>query len=337
MYLQGDIATVSSYLVGSLSRRPLREIPWRSAIEASPYGPAAITGVHTPAEGATELALMIHGLGGSAASHYLPTAARAFHEHGISVLRIAQRGAARDGEDLHHAGLWEDLAHVLSDPLVQQYPRVYVVGFSMGGHVALHLARRRFPHLGGVVAICSPLFLDAAVDHMDRWRMAIYRRHVLRGLKSLYRAIAVRRSLPISADEVDRARTLRAWDSLTVVPRFGFRDAKHYYDSQSMGLRLGEIETRSLLLYSRHDPMVPPATLRGAEEIIARSSRSNARLVWFDGGGHVTFPSRLDLGFAAARRPYPQIIRWLRAGDTGHGSFVGDGPGPVHFQRARAR
>jgi uncharacterized protein len=313
MYLQGDIATVSSYLVGSFPRRRLREIPWQSAIAASPYGPASITGVLTPAAGATELALMIHGLGGSASSHYLPTAARAFHAHGISVLRISQRGAARDGEDLHHAGLWEDLAHVLSDPLVQGYQRVYVVGFSMGGHVALHLARRRFPQLRGVVAICSPLFLDAAVDHMDRWKMALYRRHVLRGLKSLYRAIAVRRALPISADEVDRTRTLRAWDSLTVVPRFGFRDAKHYYDSQSVGFRLGEIETRSLLLYSRHDPMVPLATLRGAEEILGRSPRSNARIVSFDGGGHVTFPSHLDLGLPAARRPYPQIVQWLRA------------------------
>ena len=229
------------------------------------------------------------------------------------MLRIAQRGAARDGDDLHHAGLWEDLAHALSDPLVKGYERVYVVGFSMGGHVALHLACQRFARLRGVVAICSPLFLDAAVEHMDHWRMAIYRMNVLSGLKSLYRAVAVRRSLPISPDRVDQTRTLRAWDSLTIVPRFGFQDAKHYYDSQSMGFRLDELETRSLLLYSRHDPMVPPSTLRGAEEIINGSPRSNARLVWFGGGGHVTFPSRLDLGVDAALRPYPQIIQWLRA------------------------
>jgi predicted alpha/beta-fold hydrolase len=313
MYLQGNIATVSSYVMGSLSRTRVHEVPWQSAIETSPYGPASITGVFTPAADATELALMIHGLGGSAFSPYLPTATQAFHERGISVLRIAQRGAARDGADLHHAGLWEDLAHALSDPLVKGYQRVYVVGFSMGGHVALHLARQRFARLRGVVAICSPLFLDAAVEHMDRWKMAIYRMHVLRGLKSLYRAVAVRRSLPISPDRVDQTRTLRAWDSLTVVPRFGFRDAKSYYDSQSIGFRLDEIETRSLLLYSRQDPMVPPETVRGAEAILNGRPRPDARIVWFDGGGHVTFPSRLDLGLDAEPRPYPQIIQWLRA------------------------
>ncbi|WP_437672257.1 alpha/beta fold hydrolase [Sorangium sp. So ce131] len=311
--LRGHVATIAAFVANGFASDLPSALPFRFRVSGGVHGPATLTGLYFPTPGSRELVVLLHGMGGNVRSAYQRRATSALCALGMSVLRLGQRGSSRDPEDLHHAGLWEDLAAVLrDDATVGRYERVYVVGFSMGGHVALHLAAARRPRLAAVASICSPLYLDGAVRHMDRPESAVYRRHVLAGLQQMYRDIARRRPVPVSPAEVDRAETLRAWDELTVVRRFGFRDPTEYYESQSAGRILGAIATPALLLYSPQDPMVPPSTLAGLE---AHARRSPAvRVAWMDGGGHIAFPRRLDLGLGPAVpcTPYEQIAAWLR-------------------------
>lgn len=104
-----------------------------------------------------------------------------------------------------------------------------------------------------------------------------------------------------------RARTLRDWDRMTVVPRFGFRDPDDYYDSMSVGPRLGELRVPALLIASRHDPMIP------ARRIPALRADCPAMLQihHVSQGGHVFFPRTLDLGLGAPTGVVAQALAWL--------------------------
>src|SRR6266496_449976 len=62
------------------------------------------------------LALIIHGLAGSAASRYCALAADAAHHAGYDSLRLSMRGADLSGEDIYHAGMSADIGAVLRDP-----------------------------------------------------------------------------------------------------------------------------------------------------------------------------------------------------------------------------
>jgi predicted alpha/beta-fold hydrolase len=106
---------------------------------------------------------------------------------------------------------------------------------------------------------------------------------------------------------VRRATTLRAFDSLTVVPRYGFRDVDHYYQSQSASNALPHIARPTLIVSARHDPMIP---WRLADDMRRQMSRA-VTFRWAESGGHVFFPADLMLGERASRGLGPQLIAWL--------------------------
>ena len=106
---------------------------------------------------------------------------------------------------------------------------------------------------------------------------------------------------------VARARSCRERDALTVVVRFGFRNTEDYYERESVAARLHGLRIPSLIVASRHDPLVPAETVIPA---IAGASRALSTL-WVEPGGHVYFSKRLDLGQPAPLGLEHQVIRWL--------------------------
>ncbi|MGB1700556.1 MAG: alpha/beta fold hydrolase, partial [Nannocystaceae bacterium] len=157
-----------------------------------------------PADSDT-VVVVVHGLGGSAHSVYMHRAVRACAQAGVSCLRVSMRGAEHDGVDFHHAGLWSDLACVFNSPLVRGARRRLLLGYSLGGHVALGLAIHRPELVDACVAVCSPLDLDAGATALDSLRPAIYRRHVLDGLKAIYGAPNAAHAMPSPVEEVAAA------------------------------------------------------------------------------------------------------------------------------------
>ena len=99
-----------------------------------------------------------------------------------------------------------------------------------------------------------------------------------------------------------------AFDSLVIAPRHGFVDAWDYYRRVSVGPHLAGLEIPALLVAARDDPMVPAASL---ESLLRRQSAS-LRCHWSSRGGHLSFPSNLDLGVEAGPGLYSQILGWLR-------------------------
>lgn len=306
-----------------------RDEPWDTTVIDPDVGPIRLTGWLRKPPGADACVVVIHGLGGSADSRYMIEVARAADAAGLAYLRLNMRGADRSGEDFYHAGLTVDLRAALASPALAAFSRLYVVGYSLGGHVALRWAAEpgRDPRVRAVVAICSPLNLGLAVRLIQRPFGRPYQWYVLRGLKEMYRAAAARRRASIiagsaasvggsaaranpyaaSLSTVLAIRTLPEWDELVVTPRFGFASPQAYYELTSAGPVLGAIDVPTLFIAAEADPMVTAEELR---PWLAGASKA-VEVAWTERGGHVGFPDDLDLGFGDVGPLEPQVVRWL--------------------------
>ena len=294
---------------------------WSTTLMDPKIGAVTLRGSLHRAAGETasrEMVVLVHGLGGTIDSHYVVQAARAASAAGIDSLRLALRGADRAGEDFYHAGLTADLEAALASPALAAYEHLYMLGFSLGGHVTLcHALRPSDARLRAVASVCAPLDLAASCTAIDQPRAAVYCRHVLDGLKEIYTAVARHREVPTPLASIRRLTTIRGWDRLAVVPRFGFVSVGDYHGSCSVGPRLRQAQVPALVLSATADPMIPAATIaphvRELPAIVTH--RFIAR------GGHVGFPSRLrlDLGADIKDAPpglAPQVIAWLRRHGT---------------------
>ncbi len=266
--------------------------PWSTTVDGGCARAVRLTGALRERESSDTLVVVVHGLGGALDSHYCVRAAHAIDDAGWSSLRLALRGADRAGEDFYHAGLEADLAAAFASPELARYTRLFVLGYSLGGHVSLHAAVRRVDaRLAGVAAVCAPLDLDKSATAIDRRGLWVYRNHILSGLKDIYAAVAARHPVPTPLSRIMQVKHIREWDTLTVVPHYGFASVDDYYARMSVGPQLHKLQCPTLLLPSRHDPMVPPWAFEA--HLAAASPQLTVR--WIDAGGHVGFPEHVGL------------------------------------------
>lgn len=312
--LLGHFWTLAPHVAHLVARgRALRDEPWETFVDDPKWGPLRLTGWLRTRTRGDSLVVLIHGLGGSAESSYMLRFARACDEVGLAYLRFNMRGADRRGEDIYHAGQTEDLRAMLRSPALASFERIYLVGFSMGGHTTMRWGTEpgRDPRVKAIAAVCSPLDLRFGAHHIQRPAGRPYQWHVLRGLKEIYRAARTRRPLPITVERANAIRTILEWDDEVIVPRFGFESRRHYYESQSAGPRLATMEVPSLFIASRADPVVTADQLR---PWLAEASDA-VEVAWIH-GGHIGFPDLVLDGqgtvpHRAAVPLEPQLLRWL--------------------------
>ncbi|HET6610647.1 MAG TPA: alpha/beta fold hydrolase [Kofleriaceae bacterium] len=286
-------------------------LPWRGSVEDAKLGRVSLSGYLSLVPGAKTLVVIVHGLGGSAESGYCRRAARVCTALGASALRLNLRGADLSGADLYHAGLTADVHAALTSAVAASVDRVVVLGFSLGGHIALKLAIEAPPRLAAVAAVCAPLCLARSCAHIDAPPSAFYRAHLLRGLRAMYMAFARRHHQPAEIlARAKQAKTMRAWDALVTAPRHGFSGPDDYYEKASAGPHLASIRVPALYVAAAGDPMVALADIEPA--LAAASPAVEVRVL--PTGGHVAFPRTLDLGIAATLGLEAQVISWLLKG-----------------------
>ena len=311
MDLSGHYWTLAAQVSSRVRGQTYSGEAWSAEFDDPVMGLVGLCGIlHTNPQ-AESIVVLVHGLGGSPESLYLPPIARELVGAGFSCLRLGLRGADRSGSDFYHAGLTQDLKVALASPQLSRYKRIYLLGVSLGGHVSLRLATEEHdPRLSGVLTVCAPLNLSLTSQNMDSpWRLP-YRSYILRSLIEIYGELAKRREqIPTPLPRIKAVRSLREWDALTVVPRFGFASVDEYYRSMSVGDELHKISLPVLFVASRHDPMV---TANSLQESLA-SRPPNIELHWAERGGHVAFPRNLKLGFSDKAGLPAQLAAWLRA------------------------
>jgi len=187
----------------------------------------------------------------------------------------------------YHSGETGDLGAVIA-LAAERYPRIALIGFSLGGNVTLKYLGEGGCHPAVVagIAISVPIDLAAsahAIDH--RWSNRIYLRRFLGRLLPKIRAKALLFPDRLDVRRNRRIRTLREFDNLYTAPIHGFRDAEEYWEKSSARRYLEGIRVPALLLNARDDPFLTPESLPYAE------AEKNPQL-FFEAprsGGHVGF------------------------------------------------
>jgi len=313
MSLSGHYWTIAPFVkhVVRRTKTPPAE-PWTATVHHQVRRETRIHGLLQRVEERTTrphaLLVAIHGLGGTNIGHNVIPATTAARDLGLACLRINLRGAGGEGDDFYHGGLWQDIAAALASETLAEYTDIYILGYSMGGHVALcYAAEEVDPRVRAVAAICAPLDLDRSAVGIDRRSAWIYRHHVLAALKRMVVPLVRRRELSLSLAALMRISTLRQWDQQVVAPRFGFESAEDYYAQASAAPRLARLQRPALLVASEADPMVLATAVRPA--LTNHSPKLDVR--WTARGGHVGFPASLDLGERGPLGLEHQALAWL--------------------------
>lgn len=249
-------------------------------------------------------ALLIHGLGGSHQSGYMPRIAAKLAARGVRSYCMDLRGC---GAGLHlakrpcHAGCSDDARQAL-DFIMQECPEspVSVIGFSMGGNIALKMLgemKEAVPaNLRTAVAVCPPIDLKTSSRNLEKQSNWQYEYSFVR---SLCRHLDQRRrAMPDVHHFVlqPRPRRLYDFDDRFTAPLSGFDGADHYYESCSSLPLLGDIRVPTLLLTAADDPIIPV----GMFDVAARAPWVTLHITEY--GGH--------LGFIGARSDDPDR-RWM--------------------------
>ncbi len=283
------------------------------SIRWSVKGPDYAISGRLRAQGNSDLLVLVHGLGGSHESFYMHAAALRGDRMGLDVLRLNLAGADHNADTFYHAGFHNDLRLALQSPSLAGYRNIYVMGFSLGGHITLRGACEGLDtRVRAVAAISPPLDIGESVRAIDRWLDAVYRQHVLGGLKAMYTSVYERVGGPISKEEALRITKIADWDEHVVAPTHGFDSARHYWESESIGSNIAQVDLPALLVVSRHDPMVKYGTVKPS---LAHASPSTLVRTVGQGGGHVSI-ARINLelpGMAGTGDVQTQVIAWLKA------------------------
>lgn len=241
---------------------------------------------------AAPAALLVHGLEGSAESHYMLGAAAKLYRAGFHVVRLNQRGCGESEgltPTLHHGGRSDDLAAVLDALVARDGVEILVaIGFSLGGNLLLKLLGERgagAPRGLVAAAALSPLLNPQHVQiHLDRPSSFPYRRFFL-GLmarRMQRRAALFPGHFPAQSFE---SRTVLDFDERFTIPYIGYASAVDYYRRADALPLLGGVEVPTLLVHAQDDPIVPFAGLAPG---ISRASRS-VHLELPQHGGHLGF------------------------------------------------
>ncbi len=307
--LRGHLQTLRPFFSRSL--RPLARPAtqhWSYEFVDDEVGPVELSGRFLERSPAS-LVIVLHGLGGSTDSGYMALALQAAERADRSCLLFNCRGADRRGADIYHSGLSHDIARALESPIFDRAQTIDVLGYSIGGHIALRYATRKVdPRVRRVAAVGAPLDLSAAADDFDGGPFNVYRGHVMDALKEIYTAAYQRNPRGIEPHLARRIQKIRVWDERIIAPRFGFSSAAEYYEKESVGPRLGELQRDALYVGAVCDPMVQ------TRSVLPFASAPRLRVVWDERSGHLGFPDDFDMGMPGLPGVESQVFSWFEQG-----------------------
>lgn len=216
------------------------------------------------------LLLVLHGLEGSARSHYvtgLLRAATVREWRGVALNFRSCSGELNRLPRFYHSGDTGDLDEVVRR-LVEREPgvRLGAVGVSLGGNVLVKWLGERGDgaprQLVGAVGISVPFDLAACARVLDRgFRRAVYTANFMRTLR---RKVSLKARVHpgfVDAAAARRARTFAEYDRAVTAPLHGFAGAEDYWRRASSGPYVAGIRRPTLLINALDDPFVPPESL----------------------------------------------------------------------------
>jgi uncharacterized protein len=239
------------------------------------------------------LLLVLHGLEGSARSHYVGGLFRLATARGWRAALLYFRSCSGELNRLprfYHSGDTDDLDHVIRT-LIAREPsvRIAAVGISIGGNVLVKWLGEQGDGapaaLAGAVAISVPFDLAACARVMDQGlQKVLYTASFMRSFRQKTRAKARAHPDFVDLRAALRARTFAAYDRVVTAPLHGFADEVDYWRRASSAPYLPHVRRPTLLINALDDPFIPAASLPDPSGLPPSVRAEYVRI-----GGHVGF------------------------------------------------
>ncbi len=249
--------------------------------------------------------ILLHGLEGTARSHYALGLLGEMHRRGWSADLVIWRSCGTEpncARRFYHSGETSDLRFVVDRALLE-FPRspIAIAGVSLGGNVLLkYLGEMGDSAPSAIVAAAAvsvPFDLARSSATLNRGFSKLYQHYFLDSLKR--KAIEKHGRYPDLAtpDRIARIHSMTDFDDTLTAPIHGFANAADYYArSSSLGF-LQDIRVDTLLLNAVDDPFLPHDTLDAVREIAA--SNPHLAVDFPRKGGHA--------GFVGGRNPFSPV------------------------------
>lgn len=237
-----------------------------------------------------------HGIEGSSDSVYMLEIAQKAFRAGFNVLRMNLRNCGNTDhltDAIYHGGLTEDLRAVVEELINQdRLTRIFILGFSLSGNMALKLAGEYCDsapkEIVATVAVSPSVDLNASANAINLRSNWIYQRDFVKRLKRRVKVKAKLYPHIYDASNVHLVRTLREFDDRYTAPAHGFLGVDDYYFKASALRVIDRIRLPTLIIHAQDDPFIPFAPLR--DPLVTGNPK--ILLLAPEHGGHVAFISR---------------------------------------------
>ena len=212
--------------------------------------------------GGETVAVIAHGLEGNSKRSYVLGMGCTLNAAGISAVAWNFRGcsgAANRQLRLYHNGAIDDV-HTVVAHAARRYPRVVLVGFSMGGNMNLLYLGKQASALPEQVAGCAvfsvPCDLTDAAIELERRANTIYMKRFLKLLHEKVRMKQVQFPQAIDDRDYRAIKNFKQFDDRYTAPLHGFAGAEDYWEKCSCRPWLSEIGVPTLIVNAADDPFL---------------------------------------------------------------------------------
>lgn len=250
--------------------------------------------------GSQKLVLALHGLEGSSGSQYIRGITRIFNDHHWDVVALNFRscsGEPNRQRQMYHSGETTDLDFVLKTIIGRKnYEQVALVGFSLGGNVALKYAGEQAkalaPEVKKVVGVSVPMELQSCSYKIENRRNYVYIKNFMNSLKAKFR-LKAHLYPDLDADKIYQARGFSDFDEFFTAPVHGFSGAEDYWSRASSRQYLPRIAVPTLIISALDDSFLSEQAFP-FEEV---DQNEYLHLLAPRFGGHVGFAQRHPKGY----------------------------------------
>ncbi len=250
--------------------------------------------------GSRKLVIGLHGLEGSSESQYIKGLTRIFNDHHWDVAAMNFRscsGEMNRQRRMYHSGETSDLGFIVKTiDGRREYDEIALVGFSLGGNVALKYAGEQgtelAPVIKKVVGVSVPMELKSCSIQIERRSNYVYIKRFMNDLKQKFK---LKQHLypDIKADKIFNARGFSDFDEHFTAPVHGFSGAEDYWMQASSRPFLPRIAVSTLIINARDDSFL--SDLAYPHEEVAENPHLHLLVPRF--GGHVGFHQRHPNGY----------------------------------------
>lgn len=245
-------------------------------------------------KGSKNLVLILAGLEGKSRSLYARACINHFNNNKWDAVSMNYRGCSGENNRLlrgYHMGASEDVKSTI-DYIIEnyEYDKIVIVGYSLGGNLALKYAGELGSNLpkqvAATISFSVPLNIKKSNERLSKWYNWHYLKWFMFPLN--IKANRKKRQFPGKIDSYKgffMSGSFLYFDTHFTAPANGFNNVEDYWKKSTSKSLLNKIKIPSLIIASKDDTFISDDCYPAAE---ARAN-NNITLEISDKGGHCGF------------------------------------------------